>query len=1549
MNRSTGIQGGATAVALLAMLSTGAFAQPFALVHVSPTGSDANDGSTAGNPKLTLNGANGALSVVAIGGQILLAPGAYHTSTDIDLNGAVTITGPMAGVDPRPSAPISSSRTQSPLPADPDPGPGEAILVLDAANTEINLNASDIVIEGLWIRRGTSDVDTIVSADSAVLKSGFVFRNNVLTGDGVGDDAMELHSLDGALIEQNYIFDWPTTAIKVRGVAGPSVNCVVQNNEITNVDLSSTSAGAIYMIEQSENTLVAGNRIHGVLGTNAISFGNGTGENSTQTSVTGGVALGNIIDNCRGGIQVIRANTLVKGNTISNIFDGGSGMSPIWVRTSTGAPTLFDIPNIRIIENTITNNAQDAASAGGTRISANFAGQATLQISCNSYTFTTPAAINNNSAVSVNAQGNFFGGGDPPVGAQALPTTQQTSVVGPVDTSNFLTSAVSPTEATFSAPGLDYGLILPDTTSDLTIDLTNDGTCSDLVIDSPGLDFSGPGAAFFAFTPPGPSFPITLTPGNSTTFSIRYTPGSDPGPHNAVATLTATDSVEPFNASFTLSGASGVPPPPLPIVYVSPSGDDNNPGDTPENAKLTLNGIRGALSAVESGGQIFMAAGTYSTEDDINIDLPVTINGPQAGVDPRPSPPIVSPRTQDPTFGNPNPGPDEAVIVFAGVESDMNINSGDVVLDGLWIRRSAGGADTVNSPDSATLKAGVVFRNNVLTGDNFGGDAMNLHSLDGGIIERNYIFDWPTTAIKIRGVAGPSANCIVRDNEITNVRISSTSTGAVYMIEQSVNTMVVGNFIYGLTGTNAISFGNATGENTTQSSVTGGVALGNVIDDCRGGIQVLRANTTVQGNRISGIFDGGSGMSPTWVRISSGAPALNDLSNVRIFDNVIVNNEQTAASAGGTRISSSFTGHATLSITCNSYTFTTPGAINNNSATTVNAPANYFGGDNPTTGTQTLPATQQTNIVGPVDVTGYLTDPPVLQDAAFAEAGLTFGLIPENDTQDLTIDLTNNGNCGDLVIESPGLTFTGTDAALFDFTPSGPTFPLVLSPGETATLSVRYSPSGNIGTHSALATLTTFDSVAPFYASFQLNGTAGPEPTPSPSPSPTISPSPSPSISPSATPSPSPSLTLTPSPSISPSPSLTPSPSPSETATPTPSPTATPTATASPSASPTQSPSPTESPSPTVSPSPTATPVITVDFPFNDDSQGWQFFNPAIFSPVAGTYSNSGTSLDTTVSENTNSFAYWESPEFVIGVPEASERGAVPIDGLIGPGSLYSSTFTVKSSLADTTLVPTVRLRSSAFNFEQSDVVILTSAGNGNLSPTIGGRDYAQFFSQPTGVGSFRLDFDVLNFDPLDAANATLSLDRVVVNSLGVPQIDGELVGSLDFVANGALGFTARDATPLLARPAVFDSSNGLLIRAFAPTRVELPPSTVFGFWGAETSVPVVSDRLYGITFKVNSDATAIQRAHVPTFRMRVNDSSLKYSAYVNIDSRDQATRVPVDGVAETYTLWAVMPAEIDGGTLIFSFDYLLVPDSDDDGNIALILEEITVNSFPLN
>ena len=214
-----------------------------------------------------------------------------------------------------------------------------------------------------------------------------------------------------------------------------------------------------------------------------------------------------------------------------------------------------------------------------------------------------------------------------------------------------------------------------------------------------------------------------------------------------------------------------------------------------------------------------------------------------------------------------------------------------------------------------------------------------------------------------------------------------------------------------------------------------------------------------------------------------------------------------------------------------------------------------------------------------------------------------------------------------------------------------------------------------------------------------------------------------------------------------------------------------------------------------------------------------------------------------------------------------------------------------------------------------------------------------------------RLGWDVMSFTELNDAGVEMELLHAsVVTTEEVALGPLERTAFYFFEGRQSAGFTPR-ATPALNVPEEFRMTDrGLLIRGIAPENAskwkdegEWVAPTTFGYWGFESPVPIEGGELYRFEWKVETDGAenAARRAEVPTFRLRVNDTSLQTSYYINIDSRDASSRVPMDGQPETYVGYFEAPPEIDGEKWILSFDYLYSDQSDDDPTIGLILKEV--------
>jgi len=534
---------------------------------MDPAGSNSNDGSSPTDlgggvgPKLTLAAA---FTAVDAGGTINVAPGVYPQATAVTLNKAVAIVGPQNNVDPRPTAPISSTRAIG--------NANEAQFNVTADVAFVTVSSDNVSIRGIAINRiGTGTSTTADCISTTGLASGnshdsFYFGYNILQATAsVGDDAMNLLSYASPVIEYNYINQWRGSAVKFRGGSNDgstqrTANALFRYNEVHNTctAFSSTTQAALFCIGESQDTFILGNRITNSNGCNAIAFGN-SGDLALISTVPGGRVVDNVIANASGGIGVSREYVSIQGNEISGITSSaGTGMGAIRIR-----PFLLTLmTNISIRDNVLNNSSMSVAQqAGGIVVDGLFLGQATLTIEGNDFTSISPFAINNKSLAAVTASNCYFGGATPTVGSQAPPPAVQSTISTNVNVVPVRTTPLQQMDLNWSAAGLTYGPIAAAATQDLPIDLSNTGNATVPSIPTPGVFITGPDAAKFSFTPPAPTFPVVMGTPGSQTMSFRYSPGGAIGTHTATATLNFFDSVGPvYQATFTLTGTAVLAP-----------------------------------------------------------------------------------------------------------------------------------------------------------------------------------------------------------------------------------------------------------------------------------------------------------------------------------------------------------------------------------------------------------------------------------------------------------------------------------------------------------------------------------------------------------------------------------------------------------------------------------------------------------------------------------------------------------------------------------------------------------------------------------------------------------------------------------------------------------------------------------------------------------------------------------------------------------------------------------------------------------------------------
>lgn len=365
------------------------------------------------------------------------------------------------------------------------------------------------------------------------------------------------------------------------------------------------------------------------------------------------------------------------------------------------------------------------------------------------------------------------------------------------------------------------------------------------------------------------------------------------------------------------------------------------------------------------------------------------------------------------------------------------------------------------------------------------------------------------------------------------------------------------------------------------------------------------------------------------------------------------------------------------------------------------------------------------------------------------------------------------------------------------------------------------------------------------------------------------------------------------------------------------------------------------------------------EFTFSEGTDGWVFENEAPpFEEALGNHNEELGRLEITTSDNENTFAYWRTdPDDPIRIAAAGDSEAhesqVVLGGTHGDDSLFRTTWTVYSDTPSSE-TPTVRLRISSLDWSSTHKLGFTSLANHSLSADSDGIDYVQYFTQPGHSNHFNLFFDVVNIAGFGRPDATVSLDRVLVESLGTADL-GEGTTLLSYNFNELTnGFTFRDAEPFIDAA----SSAGPEPGAPNPLGLEIfggdyeegeAPPVLFGYWGHETGVPTPGNSLVRLTFRVGSNVPEEEEFALPTIRLRFNDGSLMFSALHIVHPAEGAT-LPSEGHSPQYDLWLLAPPEIGEEEMVLSFDYLATPGEgpvDPSWSIGLLDLDITVFDLP--
>ncbi len=360
-------------------------------------------------------------------------------------------------------------------------------------------------------------------------------------------------------------------------------------------------------------------------------------------------------------------------------------------------------------------------------------------------------------------------------------------------------------------------------------------------------------------------------------------------------------------------------------------------------------------------------------------------------------------------------------------------------------------------------------------------------------------------------------------------------------------------------------------------------------------------------------------------------------------------------------------------------------------------------------------------------------------------------------------------------------------------------------------------------------------------------------------------------------------------------------------------------------------------------------PLPDLFYGFTEDEQGWSYktVQPA-FSAPEGSWSGNGLKIQAT--DNVNNFGVWESPLLEV-IPEArqdlGERGGAS-------GIVYAIEPIMTTSVQSSSQVPNFRIRAFLENFNITSVMSVESVGPANFTVNPASRlrgsplkSYIHYFHAP-GNEDFITAFDLLNFGGADSSNGSLILEAISFN-LRDAEPSFNTLADLDCSIPFDQSFFSEFTIPGVAQPQLSKDGSGLTMSGSYPVlpRGEAPPWIVGGF-EMTFPQPIEADKTYRVTATVSSDADVDPNDEVPTFRIRVNDSSFQGSWYLNIDSTQSEKYISFGDIPKEYQLYFQPGPDLAGNNIIFTIDYLWVNGDGRDRTVDLTLREVKLDTVTL-
>ncbi|GEM_PF-1728202 len=819
------VQGGAVDIGADEWNGT-TFPSPQTVVHVAKSGDDANDGSDWSLAKKTIQAGINAVSGC---GELWIAQGTYNES--LVMTNGVSLYGGFQG-----SEPIRDARNPSLYKTVIDPGAlGDAI----AAS-----NGSAQLIDSLTIQHTPKTGNGIKASYSGLMISGCDFRlNNV----GIQADYSVLQITNTA-------FNQNSSGVS-GNFAGIISGCVFMKQ--VSYDVSNTATATV-----TGNTSQQYGTFGYSVGGSSIVSGNvmtGTASSGTAISATSTPTVeGNIITGGTTGIYAAGTPVSISNNTISNQSGRGINLAlsttaktPLTSNTITGCGDsgIYTTTGSPIITNQMIRGNYSSGNGAGVCI---MGGQPTVA----------------NSRILANGSARYGGGIYTQAGS---PKIVNNTIVG-----NSAQVSGGAVYAGGGTPGIINNILAYNTSGLYKSESATLVFRNNDVFGNDEYDYYG------MLNPSGMEGNLSVAPGFAAAPLRNIHLQSNSPLKNAGSTVDAVGTtdmdgqprVQGANVDIGADESDNTTYPAVQtVVRVSPAGDDTKDGSAWSTAKRT---VQAAVDAVAGGGEVWIAAGTYSGK--VQLQNGVSLYGGFAGY--------------ETTREARNPSGNYSILEADSLSDTITLSVGGCqIVDGVIIRHTSVAMYGINS-----RFCGVLVNNCEITssanGINSDGSFLRvrnsrLHSNQYGVRGR---FNGEITGCTFSNTTGYGVD-VIGDPSISDNLFSYPGVGAVMVSGAAVvasNTItsagtanygvwaigashVIGNRItnttYGIYATGAtVSISSNVVTQTKESAISVNLAAG--------------TETVIGYNTITA-----STKAAIWVK--SGSPLINN--------NVIKNNQSTAA------------------------------------------------------------------------------------------------------------------------------------------------------------------------------------------------------------------------------------------------------------------------------------------------------------------------------------------------------------------------------------------------------------------------------------------------------------------------------------------------------------------------------------------------------------------------------------------------------------------------------------------------------------------------------